>query len=602
MTLSIPPHIQTLKPYTPGKPLAALLREYGIRDAIKLASNENPLGPSPLALAAIQKALAGLHHYPDGAAYDLTHGLADFLGVAPPMLVPGNGSDDIIALLTRALLQPGDEVLIPCPTFLMYDILVRSTGATVIEVPLCDLRIDVEALLARVTDRCRMVFICNPNNPTGRVLTRLEFEHLLARLPADILVVVDEAYFEFVTDPATFNGLDYVSTGRVAVLRTFSKAYGLAGLRVGYGVMAPFLAEVLHRVRQPFNVSLPAQAGALAALADHDFLAQTRELVHSQLQRLYRGLQHLQIPYFETQANFFLIDVAQPSEAVFERLLYEGVIVRAMTGYGYPYYIRVSVGLPEQNQRFLKALPKVLARRQLCGTSFFQKAGDPLLIVIDGPAGAGKSTVSRRLAACLGYRYLDTGALYRAVAVEVLDQQIDATNDLAVARLLETIQLEVTAEGAELRLRVNGRDVSSRLRISTVSMTASQVSALPSVRAFLLDYQRSLAATKGVVAEGRDLGTVVFPTADLKFFLDADPAIRASRRFQEMAAEDRSSLEHVASELQTRDQQDRQRDLAPLQTAPDAIVIDSSNMPVAEIIQSLLAMVYKAWEPKYQTL
>ncbi len=593
MPLIIPDHIQSLKPYKPGKPLATLFREYGIGNAIKLASNENPLGPSPRALEAIAASVDTLHRYPDGAAHDLTAGLAAFLGVAPNTIVLGNGSDDIIAMLTRALLCSGDEVLIPCPTFLMYEILARSAGATVVEAPLCDLRIDANALLERVSSRCRMVFICNPNNPTGSVLTRTEFETLLTRLPDHVLVVVDEAYTEFVNDPNTFNGLDYLASGRVVVLRTFSKAYGLAGLRVGYGVMNEALASVLQRVRQPFNVSVPAQAGALAALSDTVFLHQTRELVRTQLQRLYQGLQHLQIPYFETQANFFLIDVAQPSEIVFERLLYEGVIVRAMHGYGYPCYIRVSVGLPEENTRFLKALDKVLAGRRLCGTPPAKDTAPQLLIVIDGPAGAGKTTVSRRLASCLGYRYLDTGALYRAVAWQALARQIDLEDDAALARMLAELQLEVVSDGAAQTIYVNGHALTAELRTPAVSMAASTVSAQPSVRNALLQKQRQIAAPKGWVAEGRDLGTVVFPQADIKFFLDADVDLRARRRFQETVPTDDTTLARVAADINQRDTSDRQRVLAPLKPAVDAIVIDSTTLNVAEVVKCMLTEVYQ---------
>lgn len=363
MKLNIPDYVQAIDAYVPGKPLEELEREYGISDSVKLASNENPLGPSPKALAAIQKNLAALHRYPDGAGHHLVHRLAAFNGIPKDNIVVGNGSDDIIALLMRALVQPGDRVVIPSPSFLMYDISAKAAGAVIDVVPLKDLAMDLNAMAERIDDTTRMVFICNPNNPTGTIVTQAEFDRFMDRLPDHVVVVVDEAYIEFARDP------DCLKTGRPAdldrplvTLRTFSKAYGLAGLRVGYGIMPAMLAEVLHRVRQPFNVNALAQAAALAALDDTEFFDQTVDLVHRGLDVLYAGLSRLGLTYFTTQANFFLIDVRQPAQAVFEKMLHQGVIVRSMKAYGFPTYIRVNVGLEKENQRFLKALETVLRR------------------------------------------------------------------------------------------------------------------------------------------------------------------------------------------------------------------------------------------------
>ena len=361
MKLIIPDYIQAISPYVPGKPLEALEREYGISDSVKLASNENPLGPSPKALAAIRESLTALHRYPDGAGHVLTRKIAHANGVSPDNVVIGNGSDDIIALLARALIRPGDRVIVPRPSFLMYDITATAAGAVVDSVPLKELRMDLEAMADRVTEDTRMVFVCNPNNPTGTVVTHEEFHRFMARLPEPVVVGVDEAYIEFV------RAADCLQTGQpsdmhrpLVTLRTFSKAYGLAGLRVGYGIMPASLAEVLHRVRQPFNVNAMAQAAAAAALDDRDFLRRSVDLVHRGLDDLYAALDRLGLAYFKTEANFFLIDVGQPADMVFENMLRQGVIVRSMHAYGFPNYIRINVGLEEENRRFLRALESVL--------------------------------------------------------------------------------------------------------------------------------------------------------------------------------------------------------------------------------------------------
>jgi histidinol-phosphate aminotransferase len=305
-----------------------------------------------------------LNRYPDGAGFELIRGLADHLGVSDREIVMGNGSDDLIGMLARILLTPGDEVIVPDPSFLMYTIVAQSAGAVPVLVPLKELSLDLDAMLARIGPRTRMIFICNPNNPTGTVVTRQAFEAFLAAVPPDIVVVMDEAYFEFVRDENSVSGVSYLDADTpVVTLRTFSKAYGLAGLRVGYGVMPVPLAEMLNRVRMPFNVNSMAQAAAVAALADKAFLEKSVDTVHQGLDFLYGELGRRGFRAFPSQANFFLIDVQQPADDVFESLLRQGVIVRSMRAYGYPDYIRLSVGLPDENRRFLSALDVV------CGPS-----------------------------------------------------------------------------------------------------------------------------------------------------------------------------------------------------------------------------------------
>lgn len=356
-------HIQAIKPYVPGKPIEELERELGIPRSIKLASNENPLGPSPLALAALQDATAGLHRYPDGSAHALIQDLAAHLDCRPAQLVLGNGSDDIIALLAHALLEPGDRAVMPQPSFLMYEIAVRTAKAEPVCVPLAGLAIDLDAMARAVDARTRMIFICNPNNPTGTTVTEASFTSFLAQLPPEVVVVVDEAYIEFVREASCLQSMRYRDSGRVVTLRTFSKLYGLAGLRVGYGIMSAELAQGLNRIRQPFNVNSLGQAAARAALRDKAFVTRTLHLIHQGLDALQEALAELGVRAFPTQSNFFLIDVARDADEVFQAMLHKGVIVRSMKGYGFPRYIRVNVGTPEENRIFITALGEVLQLR-----------------------------------------------------------------------------------------------------------------------------------------------------------------------------------------------------------------------------------------------
>ena len=361
MKLDIPKYILELPAYVPGKPIEEVEREYGIRNSIKLASNENPLGPSPKAMAAVKDALSASHRYPDAGGYELVHQLAGHLKVPVDCLVLGNGSDDIIAMLGLALLQPGDTVAIPRPSFQMYEITVRSSGARPVWVPLKDFSTDLEGMAAAANDGARMVFITNPHNPTGTILTQQSFDSFLAAVPPEVVVVLDEAYIEFVRSPDCPRSPSYLDSGRNVVgLRTFSKAYGLAGLRIGYGLMPSDLAEVLNRVRQPFNVNSLAMSAAAAALTDTEFLEQTLELVHEGIDFFSRELENRSLPFQASQANFLLVELGPDAPDIVTRLLKQGVIVRGLTSYGYPEHIRVNVGLPEENEKFIKALDVVL--------------------------------------------------------------------------------------------------------------------------------------------------------------------------------------------------------------------------------------------------
>jgi len=361
MKLQVPDYILTLKPYVAGKPLEELQREYGISDAVKLASNENPLGPSPKALEAIRQAAFKLHRYPNSGSFDLSQHLARRLSVKSENIVLGNGSDDLIAMLGKVMLQPGDEAIIPRPAFLYYEIVIQSAGAVPVGVPLKGLQTDLEGMLNRIGPKTRLIFINNPHNPTGSLISKEALDAFVAALPVNIVLVIDEAYIEFVRAANCPNSLDYQHLDKTVVgLRTFSKAYGLAGLRIGYGLMPSYLAQLCHRVRQPFNVNSLAQAAAIAALEDEDFLKRTVQLVSEEMAFMYQGLDALGLKYHKSHANFFLIQVGKDADAVFEDLLKKGVIVRSMTSYGFPDCIRVNVGLHQENLRLLKALEEVL--------------------------------------------------------------------------------------------------------------------------------------------------------------------------------------------------------------------------------------------------
>jgi histidinol-phosphate aminotransferase len=364
--LSISERLRALKPYQPGKPIEEVKRELGITgEIVKLASNENPLGPSPAALKALEAALPRLALYPDGGCHDLSHAVAAKLGVTPQHLIFGNGSDEVIHLLGLTFLEPGDEVIVGDPTFVLYEAAATLAGATTVKVPLTrpGLVHDIDAMIAAVTPRTRLVFIANPHNPTGTIIgERAPIDRLIAALPPRALLVLDEAYGEYVYHlPGFPKALDYVNAGAPVIgLRTFSKMYGLAGLRVGYGLAAPEVIRLLHQARSPFNVNLAAQVAATAAADDDAFVETGRRTNAEGLEFLYAAFERLGLPYVPSHANFLLVDVRRPCRAVFDALLRQGVIVRTGDIFGLPTWLRVTVGTPAQNARFVEALEAVL--------------------------------------------------------------------------------------------------------------------------------------------------------------------------------------------------------------------------------------------------
>lgn len=356
------PHIQAIAPYPPGKPISELAREFGLAETeiIKLASNENPLGISPKAQAAITMAISDLALYPDGNGYRLKKALSDRLGIEPNQIVLGNGSNDVLELVARCFLEPGRSAVISQHAFAVYPLAIQACNATVIEVPAHGFGHDLEGMRAAIRPDTAMLFIANPNNPTGTRLSNADLETFLSSVPERVVVVLDEAYTEFL-DTAS-DALAWLKKHpNLIVTRTFSKAYGLAGLRVGYALAAPEFADWMNRVRQPFNVNSLALAAAEAVLDDSDFLARSKQVNDAGMAQLTQGFARLGLEWIPSAGNFVCCKVApQSGVAVFQALLAKGVIVRPVANYGLPEWLRVSVGLPEQNARFLLALAEVL--------------------------------------------------------------------------------------------------------------------------------------------------------------------------------------------------------------------------------------------------
>ena len=348
--------------YQPGKPIEEVQREYGLTEVIKLASNENPFGCSPKAKEAIAAELEKTSLYPDGAAVELTEALAARFGVNPNQIILGAGSDEIILMIARAFLVKGDETVMASHTFSQYKHNCQVEDVNIIEVPLTEGKHDLPAMLAKIGDRTKIVWVCNPNNPTGTIVTRSELTDFLQKVPPHVLVVLDEAYVEYVTDPEFPDGLAFLPQYKnVIVLRTFSKIYGLASLRVGYGIGHPDVIRSINQVRPPFNTSRYGQAAAKAALQDQEFIASCKEKNAQGIQYLTGEFKRLGLPYYPAHGNFIMFDVKRPAKEVFEALLKKGVIVRGGHALDFPTKIRVTVGSAEQNAKFVSALEQVLA-------------------------------------------------------------------------------------------------------------------------------------------------------------------------------------------------------------------------------------------------
>ncbi|MGI5921390.1 MAG: histidinol-phosphate transaminase [Syntrophomonadaceae bacterium] len=355
------PEIFSIKPYVPGKPIDEVKRELGLEDIIKLASNENPLGPSPAAVAAISTALPKLQLYPDANCYYLKAKIAAVTGLNQDNVVIGNGSDELLKLIAETFLNKDDNIIFANPSFSEYEFTARIMGAQCIAVPLTNFTHDLDAMVQAITPQTKLIYICNPNNPTGTIVTSEQTDAFMRQIPEDILVIFDEAYYEYVDSKSYSSGIKYINQGRnVIVLRTFSKIYGLASLRVGYGLTTPAIAGAIERVTEPFNVNTLAQVGALAAIDDQDHVLKSHKVNSAGKEYLYAEFDALGLKYVPTEANFIFVDTGRNCQEVFSKLLAQGVIVRSGDIFGYDTFIRVTVGTQEENARFISSLKKVL--------------------------------------------------------------------------------------------------------------------------------------------------------------------------------------------------------------------------------------------------
>ena len=362
------PGVRGLRPYQPGKPESELRRELGLKRIVKLASNENPLGPGPLALAAARDSLAEVHRYPDGNGFALKQALARHHDVDPAMITLGNGSNDVLELIARAFLSPGQEAVYSAHAFAVYPLVTRAIGAVGREASALapDSAMphghDLAAMQAQIGEHTRLVFIANPNNPTGTWVKANTLEAFLAALPEHVLAVVDEAYCDYVERPGFPDASQWLGRfPNLIVTRTFSKAHGLAGLRVGYSLSQPAVADLLNRVRQPFNVNIPALAAAEAALADHDYLARSRALNRAGMAQLGEALTGFGFRVLPSLGNFLCVAVDRPGRELFDALLRQGVIVRPVDNYGLENFLRISIGTEDENRALIEALQRILA-------------------------------------------------------------------------------------------------------------------------------------------------------------------------------------------------------------------------------------------------
>jgi histidinol-phosphate aminotransferase len=348
--------------YKPGRPIEEVRKEFGINDVIKLASNENPIGPSPKAIEALIKGIAQINYYPDGQSAALCNALAQKSGVKPEQITVGNGADGLIVETCLAFLDENCEAIVSQSSFPVYDTYIRVMRAKLVKTPLKNYGLDLDAMLAAITERTKLIFVCNPNNPTGTYLPKSEVDAFMARVPDHVLVVFDEAYYEFVEAPDFPDTLNFIREGRENVLlfRTFSKVYGLAGVRVGYAVGAPELIASLHAIKEPFAVNSLAQIAGLAAMEDEAFMRQTVDTNRAAREYLYAEFSRMGLFYVKSQTNFVLVELGEQMETIVKKLMEQGVIIRPGGGYNLPRFARVSVGTLEQNKRLIETLEGII--------------------------------------------------------------------------------------------------------------------------------------------------------------------------------------------------------------------------------------------------
>lgn len=356
--------VKKISPYKPGKPIEEVKRELGLGSVYKMSSNENALGPSPKAVSAMRKKLNGVYRYPDGGCFYLKKALAKKYNLRADNISVGNGSDEIIVLALRAFVNKGDEVIIANPTFLIYKIAATLSEAKIITVPLKAYRYDLPAMKAKITSRTKMIFIANPDNPTGSYVNKTEVEQFLRGMSRDIIVFFDEAYFEYIEEKDYPNAMKYLSRGNIIVARSFSKAYGLGGLRIGWAAASSEIITYLNKVREPFNVNMLAQVAAKAALDDKRHILNSRKLVRVGRKFLCKEFKALNLFFVPSVTNFVLFNVNTDAKIVYQKLLAKGVIVREMSGWGLNNFLRVTIGTANENKQFITALKNILSSKK----------------------------------------------------------------------------------------------------------------------------------------------------------------------------------------------------------------------------------------------
>jgi histidinol-phosphate aminotransferase len=356
--------LDTIQPYSPGKPIWEVQKELGLDRVVKLASNENPLGPSQKAVEAIRASLSELNRYPDADTTVLKEAISSFYRVAPQQVIATNGADELITLVSEAFLEQGDEIIVPSPSFSEYDFGAHIMGASVVPVPFAEnFQFDVEAIIAAVTEKTKIIYICTPNNPTGTIMSKTDIEKLLNAV-SDVLVVIDGAYSHFADAAEYTNGIEFVNAGYpVLLLQTFSKIYGIAGIRVGFGIAPESIIQSILKVKEPFNVNALAQAAGAAAISDLEHVRASQEANKAGREQLYAAFKELGLDYTESMANFVLVHVGPEGEEIYRALMAKGVIVRYGKTWGLPEHIRVTVGTPEENEFFIEVLTGLLAKQ-----------------------------------------------------------------------------------------------------------------------------------------------------------------------------------------------------------------------------------------------
>lgn len=588
--LPICEHIKSFEPYVAGLSIDEIKEKYQLAHVIKMASNENPFGSSKLAKESMVQNVGNAFRYPQAGNPRLVKAIANYYQkkypfISEKQIFAGNGSDEIIDLLFRTLTVPGKHNAVMFkPCFGLYSTQAKVQNCEIRTAPLKeDFSFDFEGLRALIDENTALCFVTSPDNPSGRLADRKELLAFAKSLPETCLLVVDEAYIEFAgkEEDCSIIG-ELASFENVAIMRTFSKVYGLAGMRIGYIFVPEAVADYLWRIRLPFSINILAQEAAVCALQDEEFKQKT--ITHTMAERanMAKALQELGCKVYPSHSNFIMFEPAVLSaKEVCQKLLERGIIVRALASYGLSHLVRVSIGTAEENTMFLSAMRELLGKGNL-------------IVTIDGPAGVGKSTLAKKLAAYLGIAYLDTGAMYRSLGLRVGA----GVADLSERKMQEEFakySYALKKENEQSVLYLNGEKIGEEIRTEKAGRLASIVAKIPEVRKALQKYQREIGSQTALVAEGRDMGTVVFPHAPLKFFLDARPEVRAKRRYDELVQKGQEAVyEDILQNIIVRDAQDRNRAVDPLKPHETAIIVDTSDLDIDGVFQKLVSYCPKA--------